>query len=66
MVAGSLSYRVFWSEEDSEYVGVCDEFPSLSHRDPDRDAALLGIKDLVDVVIESADWLVERVAVLSW
>ncbi len=24
------TYRVTWSEEDSEYVGLCAEFPSLS------------------------------------
>jgi hypothetical protein len=24
------TYRVTWSEDDSEYVGLCAEFPSLS------------------------------------
>ena len=24
------TYRVTWSEEDGEYVGLCAEFPSLS------------------------------------
>jgi hypothetical protein len=24
------SYRVIWSEEDKEYVGLCAEFPTLS------------------------------------
>ena len=24
------SYRVQWSEEDREFVGLCTEFPSLS------------------------------------
>jgi len=24
------TYRVTWSEEDAEYVGLCAEFPSLS------------------------------------
>ena len=25
------SYRVTWSEEDQEYVGLCAELPSLSY-----------------------------------
>lgn len=25
-----FSYRIVWSEEDTEYVGLCDQFPSLS------------------------------------
>jgi hypothetical protein len=24
------TYRVTWSEDDNEYVGLCAEFPSLS------------------------------------
>jgi len=24
------TYRVTWSEDDNEYVGLCSEFPSLS------------------------------------
>ena len=24
------TYRVTWSEDDEEYVGLCTEFPSLS------------------------------------
>ena len=24
------SYRITWSEDDREYVGLCTEFPSLS------------------------------------
>ena len=24
------TYRITWSEEDMEYVGLCAEFPSLS------------------------------------
>jgi predicted RNase H-like HicB family nuclease len=24
------AYRVIWSEDDQEYVGLCVEFPSLS------------------------------------
>lgn len=46
------TYRVIWSEEDGEFVGLCTEFPSLSHLDETQNAALQGIVDLVaDVVV---------------
>ncbi len=45
------TYRVFWSEEDQEYVGLCAEFPGLSHLDADITAALAGILDLVKFVV---------------
>ncbi len=45
------TYRVIWSEEDGEYVGLCAEFPGLSHLDEDQVAALSGIVDLVGEVI---------------
>lgn len=51
--ATKYTYRVTWSEEDAEYVGLCAEFPSLSHLDVDRQAALRGIEALVaDVVAD--------------
>jgi len=40
-------FRVQWSEEDQEYVGTCDGFPSLSHLDKDILKAFDGIVDLV-------------------
>lgn len=43
-------FSVEWSEEDQEYVGTCDRFPSLSYLHPNKDGALLGILDLVDAV----------------
>ena len=46
------TYRVTWSEEDQEYVGLCVEYPSLSHLDEDRTQALEGIVDLVRQVVE--------------
>jgi len=47
------TYRVSWSEEDQEFVGTCFEFPSLSHLDENRHAALEGIEALVrDVVAD--------------
>lgn len=41
------AYRVVWSEEDKEYVGLCAEFPSLSWLDKAQDNAFKGIRKLV-------------------
>jgi predicted HicB family RNase H-like nuclease len=46
------TYRVTWSEEDGEYVGLCAEFPSLSWLADTQEAALAGIRDTVSQVIE--------------
>jgi predicted HicB family RNase H-like nuclease len=42
------AYRVIWSEEDQEFVGLCAEFPSLSWLEEDQEAALRGIVSLVN------------------
>lgn len=41
------SYRVIWSDEDGEYVGLCAEFPSLSWLDKSLETAFQGIQKLV-------------------
>jgi predicted HicB family RNase H-like nuclease len=41
------TYRVTWSEEDNEYVGLCVEFPSLSWLEASPEAALKGIRQVV-------------------
>ncbi|MFH2040108.1 MAG: toxin-antitoxin system HicB family antitoxin [Chloroflexota bacterium] len=41
------TYRVTWSEEDNEYVGLCAEFPSLSWLEPSPEEALKGIRLVV-------------------
>jgi predicted HicB family RNase H-like nuclease len=47
------SYRVIWSEEDNEYIGLCAEFPSLSWLEPSPEEALRGIRKAVaDVVAD--------------
>jgi len=47
------SYRIIWSVEDQEFVGLCAEFPSLSYLHESRSAALEGITNLVkDIVID--------------
>ena len=47
------TYRVTWSEDDREYVGLCAEFPSLSWLAASPEAALRGIRRVVaDVVAD--------------
>ncbi|MGB4802330.1 MAG: type II toxin-antitoxin system HicB family antitoxin [Anaerolineae bacterium] len=47
------TYRVTWSEEDGEYVGLCAEFPSLSWLAASPEDALAGIRAvLADVVAD--------------
>ena len=45
------TYRVMWSEEDGEYIGLCAEFPSLSWLSKTQEKALTGIRDTVQQVI---------------
>ena len=45
------TYRVTWSEEDREYIGLCAEFPSLSWLARTPEAALKGIRRLVNKVV---------------
>lgn len=50
------TYRVTWSDEDQEYVGLCTEFPSLSWVASTRDEALHGVEKLVrDVVADMTE-----------
>ncbi|MCU0508018.1 MAG: type II toxin-antitoxin system HicB family antitoxin [Anaerolineae bacterium] len=47
------TYRVSWSDEDNEYVGLCSEFPSLSWLAATPEEALSGIREVVaDVVAD--------------
>lgn len=45
------TYRVTWSEDDGEYVGLCAEFPSLSWLARGPEAALKGIRKVVSEVV---------------
>jgi predicted HicB family RNase H-like nuclease len=45
------TYRVTWSEDDSEYVGLCIEFPSLSWLSESPESALSGIREVVSDVV---------------
>lgn len=45
-------FRTEWSEEDEEWVGLCDAFPLMSWLEPDREAAETGIRSVVAEAIE--------------
>lgn len=47
MSVDHYTYRVTWSPEDGEYVGLCAEFPSLSWLAKKPEAALSGIRKMV-------------------
>lgn len=45
------TYRVTWSADDNEYIGLCAEFPSLSWLAESPESALKGIRKVVAEVI---------------
>ncbi len=50
------TYRVTWSEDDNEYVGLCVEFPSLSWLADSPEKSLIGIRKLVaEVLLDMAN-----------
>jgi predicted HicB family RNase H-like nuclease len=56
MNTNHYTYRVTWSPEDNEHIGLCTEFPSLSWLAPTPEEALTGIQQVVrDVVIDMQD-----------
>jgi predicted RNase H-like HicB family nuclease len=50
-VIDRYTYRVTWSEEDHEYIGLCAEFPSLSWLEKTPEKALAGIRRLVQLTV---------------
>jgi hypothetical protein len=52
-LSGRYNFRVTWSEDDQEWVGLCAEFPSLSRLAISPEAALRGVRKIVaDVVAD--------------
>lgn len=51
MIVDHYTYRVTWSQEDGEHVGLCAEFPSLSWLAAKPEAALAGIRKTVASVV---------------
>ena len=47
MMTDHYTYRLTWSVEDEEYVGLCAEFPSLSWLASTQEEAFSGIRRLV-------------------
>jgi predicted HicB family RNase H-like nuclease len=64
------TYRVTWSEEDDEYVGLCAEFPSLSWLESSPEEALRGIRQTVAQVVadlkKSGETVPEPIAVKKY
>ncbi|HKT95051.1 MAG TPA: toxin-antitoxin system HicB family antitoxin [Paraburkholderia sp.] len=55
MTQDHYTYRITWSPEDGEHVGLCAAFPSLSWLDKTPEGALKGIRRVVaDVVRDMA------------
>lgn len=55
------TYRITWSQDDREYVGLCEEFPSLSWLASTQQDAFVGIVHLVRDVIKDMKEHGERV-----
>ncbi|MCW5790257.1 MAG: hypothetical protein KIT72_07545 [Polyangiaceae bacterium] len=52
MADDRYTYRVTWFEDEQEWVGLCAEFPRLSHFDDSPEAALAGIRAVVATGLE--------------
>ncbi len=50
-IADRYTYRVFWSDEDNEYVATVAEMPSMSWLEPTQTGALEGLRKVVGDVI---------------
>jgi predicted HicB family RNase H-like nuclease len=46
------TYRITWSPDDQEYIGLCVEFPSLSWLAESLEASLDGIRKIVAEVVQ--------------
>lgn len=51
-VADRYTYRVFWSDEDDEFVATVAEMPLMSWLEPTQTAALEGLRKVIGDVIE--------------
>ena len=60
MSTDHYTYRVTWSAEDAEDVGLCTEFPALSWLAATPEEALSGIRTLVKEVVADLQASVDR------
>jgi len=49
------TYRITWSEDDGEFVGLCLEFPSLSWLGKSAEAALKGIRRAAEKAVQDME-----------
>jgi predicted HicB family RNase H-like nuclease len=49
------TYRITWSEDDGEFAGLCVEFPSLSWLAKSPEAALKGIRRVVEKAVQDME-----------
>ena len=63
MSVDHYTYRVTWSAEDGEHVGLCAEFPSLSWLARTPEAALKGIRRVVGEAVSDMQAAGEAVPV---
>ncbi len=49
------TYRITWSEDDNEFVGLCVEFPSLSWLAKSPEAVLKGIRKVVEKAVQDME-----------
>jgi predicted HicB family RNase H-like nuclease len=61
--ADHFTYRVTWSAEDNEHVGLCAEFPSLSWLARTPEEALAGIRRVVKAAVKDMEATCEPVPV---
>ena len=47
MLEKQVEFKTFWSDEDKEFVAVCDKYPSISVLNIDEKLALEELKKLV-------------------
>lgn len=68
MTQDHFTYRVTWSPEDGEHVGLCAEFPSLSWLAATPEGALAGIRRIVAEAVGDMEANGEKVlpANLDW
>ena len=66
LINDRYTYRITWSQNDNEYVGLCVEFPSLSWLAETPEIALKGIRKVVADVVkdmqENGETLPEAIA----
>lgn len=55
LISDRYTYRITWSEDDREFVGLCIEFPSLSWLAKSPEAALKGIRRVVEQAVRDME-----------